>query len=128
MNNQDNEYNEYSNNLIHKNGKEPGFFGWVWIMIQVAVVCIVTILYLLGEYTGENIIYFISELRVRLTRTLLKYVIFLLLMYIFVNILDVYTPLHISRWMTIIALASPFVVRFYIFDMCLFKSQKISEL
>ena len=50
MNNQDNEYNEYSNNLIHKNGKEPGFFGWVWIVIQVTVVCTVMILYILGEF------------------------------------------------------------------------------
>ena len=128
MNNQDNEYNEYSNNLIHKNGKEPGFFGWVWIAVQVIMVCAVMILYLIGSYVAGNIKYFTSELRTQPVRTLLKYGIFLSLMYVLMHILNVYFPLRITRWMTIIPLASPFVVPFYIFDMCLFKSQKISEL
>ncbi len=130
------EYNEYSNNIIHKNGQSPGFFGWIWIIMQGLLVLGVSILYLIFEflfnsinYFSSNITYFTKELWAHKFVTLAKYCVFIILVYFLLNIFKNYFPvIDPDLWIIIITVVAPFVVRFYIFDMCLFRTKKISDI
>lgn len=140
MSENEDEYNEYSNNLIHKKGKLPGFFGWIGIAIQILAIGLIMLFYLIFKYillvinyflkySKANIVYFGKELKQNTLKTLVKYVILLMCMFMLVHIVKAYEPtVNVSHWMFFIAISSPFLLRFYIFEMCLLESSKISKI
>ena len=117
MKNVDDEYNEYSNNIYHKNGKGPGLTGWLWIILQIIAITVVTLIYFIIMYMRENILNLFSGFRKHFVRTSLGVTFFFFLIFIFLQLLEAYKLIRTTDLLFFcILIATPLLVRFRVFD------------